>query len=172
MNVRLINGSEGDEFPITIRVKQRCVLAPILFSSLFSMRLLSAYKDSDPGIKITYRTDECIFNAQCLKAKITVTKLLVRDIQRLADSLSTVIQHFGLTINTKNIEVFFQPAKGSRANILETKVVGRVFMYIDFVIIIIIIIIISFIIIIIVLIIDINDNDIEKLKSRFFTCPR
>ncbi|KAL8576767.1 hypothetical protein ACOMHN_067665 [Nucella lapillus] len=53
MNARLVNGSENDEFPVTIGVKQGCVLAPTFFSFLFSLMLLSAFKDSDPGIQIT-----------------------------------------------------------------------------------------------------------------------
>ena len=78
-NARLVNGSEGDEFLVTNGVKQGCVLAPTLFSFLFSMMLLSAFKDLDPGIQITYRTDGGIFNTQLLKAKMNVTKSLVRD---------------------------------------------------------------------------------------------
>ena len=62
MNARLVNGSEGDELPITNGVKQGCFLAPTLFSFLLFMMLRSAFKDSDPGIQITYRTDGGIFN--------------------------------------------------------------------------------------------------------------
>ena len=62
MNARLVNGSEGDELPITNGVTQGCFLAPTLFSFLLSMMLRSAFKDSDPGIQITYRTDGGIFN--------------------------------------------------------------------------------------------------------------
>ncbi|KAL8614142.1 hypothetical protein ACOMHN_026359 [Nucella lapillus] len=69
MNARLVNSSEKDGFPVTNGVKQRCVVAPTLFSFLFSMMLLSAFKDSDPGIQITYRTDGGILNTQRLKAK-------------------------------------------------------------------------------------------------------
>ena len=50
MKVRLVNGSEGNEFPVLNGVKQGCVLAPTLLSVLFSIMLLSAFKDSDPGI--------------------------------------------------------------------------------------------------------------------------
>ena len=64
MNARFVSGSEDDEFPVTKGVKQGCVLAPTLFSFLFSMMLLSAFKDSDPGIQITYRTDGGILNTQ------------------------------------------------------------------------------------------------------------
>ena len=53
MNARLVSGSEDDEFLVTNGVKQGCVLAPTLFSLLFSMMLLSAFKDSDPGIQVS-----------------------------------------------------------------------------------------------------------------------
>ena len=77
MNARFVTGSEDDEFPVTNGVKEGCVLAPTLFSFLFSIMLLSAFKDSDPGIQITYRTDGGVFNTQRLKAKTKVTKSLV-----------------------------------------------------------------------------------------------
>ena len=45
-------------------------LAPTLFSFLFSMMLPFAFKDSDPGIQITYRAVGDIFNTQHLEAKM------------------------------------------------------------------------------------------------------
>ena len=136
MNARVVKGSEGDECPITNKIKQGCILAPKLFSFLLSMMLLSAFKDSDSGIKSTYRTDGGNFNTQRLKAKTKVTKALVcdllyaddcdivthseDDLQRLAGSLSAATKRFELSI-TKT-EVMFQPAKGSRANMPEIKI--------------------------------------------------
>ncbi|KAL8612753.1 hypothetical protein ACOMHN_033752 [Nucella lapillus] len=147
MNTRLVNGSENDEFPVTNGVKQGCVLASTLFSFLFSMMLLSAFKDSDPGIQITYRTDGGILNIQRLKAKTKVTKSLVRDLlyadgcaivahseddlQRLTDSLSAATKHFGLTISIKKTKVIFQPSKGSKANMPEIKIDGKVLNNVD-----------------------------------------
>ena len=117
MKANLVNGSETDEFPVTNGVKQGCVLAPTLFSFLFSMMLLSAFKEADPGIQITYRTDGGIFNTQRLKAKTKVTSSLVRDLlyaddcgivahseedlQSLTNSLSEATKKFGLTISIK-----------------------------------------------------------------------
>ena len=117
-------------FPV--RVKQGCVLAPTLFSFLLSMMLLSAFKDTELGIQISYSTDGGIFNLRRLNAKTKVTKALVRDLlyaddfgivahseddlQRLAESLSAATKRFGLTISMKKTVVLFQPAKGSTAN--------------------------------------------------------
>ena len=119
MNARLVNSSEGDEFPFTNRVKQGCVLALTLFSFLFSMMLLSAFKDLDPGIQITYRYGG-IFNTERLKVKMKVRKSLVRDLlyaddcaivahseddlQRLADSLSAATKHFRLTTTLRRLK--------------------------------------------------------------------
>ena len=96
------------------------------------MMLLSAFKDSDPGTQIKYRTDGDIFNTQRQKAKIKVIKSLVRNLlyaddcamvahsedglQRLRDSLSAATKHFGFTKSIEKTEVMFQPAKGSRTN--------------------------------------------------------
>ena len=147
MNARLVSDSEDDEFPVTNGVKKGSALAQTLFSFLFSMTLLSAFKDSDPGIQITYRTDGGIFNTQRLKAKTKVTKSLVRDLlyanvraivahskddlQRLTNSLSEATKRFRLTISIKKTEVMFQPAKGSKANTPEIKSDGKVIKNVD-----------------------------------------
>ena len=57
IKANLVNGDVSNEFPVTNGVKQGCVLAPTLFSFIFSMMLLSAFKESDLGIKINYCTD-------------------------------------------------------------------------------------------------------------------
>ena len=95
------------------------------------MMLLSAFKESDPGVQIRYRMDSGIFSVQSLKAKTLVTQALIRellyaddcaivahsekDLQSLTDSLSAATKRFGLTISIKKTEVLFQPAKGSSA---------------------------------------------------------
>ena len=80
INARLVNGSIGDEFIVNDGLKQGSVLVPTLFGFLLSMMLLPAFKDSDPGIQITYRTIRGIFNTQHLKAIMTVIKSLVRNL--------------------------------------------------------------------------------------------
>ena len=147
MKARLVNGCENDEFPVTNGVKQGCVLAPTLFSFIFSMMLLSAFKESDPGIQITYRTDKGIFNTQRLKAKTRVTSALVRDLlyaddcaivanseedlQQLTNSLSVATRKFGLTISIKKTEVLFQPAKQSTASLPQIQIDGKILNNVD-----------------------------------------
>ncbi|BHF83734.1 hypothetical protein SprV_0902688000 [Sparganum proliferum] len=52
------NGAVSEAFAVTNGVKQGCVLAPTLFSLMFSAMLMDAYRDERPGIRIGYRTDE------------------------------------------------------------------------------------------------------------------
>ena len=147
MKARLVNGDEDDEFPVSNGVKQGCVLAPTLFSFLFSMMLLSAFRSSDPGVEITYRSDGGLFNINRLKAKTKITKAIIRDLlyaddcaiaahsegdlQSLTDSLSEATKRFGLTISIKKTEVLFQPAKDSAASIPEIKIDGQVLNTVD-----------------------------------------
>ena len=58
MMARVLDDGECSEaFPVTNGVKQGCVLAPTLFSMMFSAMLMDAFRDSSQGIEIRYRTD-------------------------------------------------------------------------------------------------------------------
>ncbi|VDL94937.1 unnamed protein product [Schistocephalus solidus] len=57
MTVRVTdNGTVSDAFTVTNGVNQGCILAPTLFSLMFSAMLMDAYRDEQPGIRIAYRT--------------------------------------------------------------------------------------------------------------------
>ena len=47
----LDDGNASDPFPVTNGVKQGCVLAPTLFSLMFSAMLTDAFKETSPGTK-------------------------------------------------------------------------------------------------------------------------
>ena len=57
---------------MTVGAKQGCVLAPSLFSMMFSAMLTAAFQDGDNGIPIGYRFDGKLFNLRRLQAKSKV----------------------------------------------------------------------------------------------------
>ena len=81
MQVRVHDDGELSEtFPVSNDgVKQGCVLAPTLFSSMFSAMLDDAFRDLDLGVNIIYRIDGKLFNLQRLRAK-RVKSHTVRDL--------------------------------------------------------------------------------------------
>ena len=146
MKAGLVNGKEEDDFHVSNGIKQGCVLAPTLFSFLFSRMMLSAFKNSDPGIQISYQTSGGVFNLHRLRAKTKVTLALIselyaddcaivahseHDLQQLADSLSIAIKRFWLTISIKKTEVLFQPARVSTATTPKIKIDGKILNCVD-----------------------------------------
>ena len=121
-------GSHSEPFQVTNGVKQGCVLAPTLFSLMFSAMLLDAFKDSDIGIKLRYRFDGKLFNLRRLQAKSKTRIETIRDflfaddcaiiasteadMQRSLDMFSLACSNYGLTISTKKTEVLHQPTPG------------------------------------------------------------
>ena len=115
-------------FSVTNGVKQGCVLAPTLFSMMFSAMLQHAFTDDSNGIKYNCRFDGGLFNLRRLQAKTkiqtgTVCELLFADDSALAAGSEADMQHtvnlfssacdnFGLTISNKKTEVMYQPAPG------------------------------------------------------------
>ena len=72
MQARVQNDGEFSEpFEVTNGVKQGCVMAPTLFSMMFSAMLMDAFQDSDTGFPIRYRLDGNTFNPR-LQAKTKV----------------------------------------------------------------------------------------------------
>ena len=63
MMARVLNdGNASDPFPVTNGVKQGCVLAPLLFSLIFSVMLTDAFRDTSHGVPIRYSCDGKLFN--------------------------------------------------------------------------------------------------------------
>ncbi|BHF64702.1 hypothetical protein SprV_0200770800 [Sparganum proliferum] len=56
------NVAVSEALAVTNGVKQGCVLAPILFSLMFSTVLMDAYRDERPGVRIAYRTGGHLLN--------------------------------------------------------------------------------------------------------------
>ena len=123
----LDDGDTSNDFAVTNGVKQGCVLAPTLFSMVFSAMLNDAFSD-ETGIPLNYRTDGKLFNQRRLQAITKVKSTVIRDflfaddcalnalteqdMQTTVDKFSTACDNFGLTISTKKTEVMHQPAPG------------------------------------------------------------
>nr|VZH97019.1 unnamed protein product [Spirometra erinaceieuropaei] len=123
------NGAVSESFAVTNGVKQRCVLAPTLFSLMFSAMLMDAYRDQRPGIRIAYRTDGHLLNQRRMQfqsrvSTTTVHELLFADdcalnttseeeMQRSMDLFSAACENFGLLINTQKTVVMHQPPPNS-----------------------------------------------------------
>ena len=129
MQARVQNDGEYIEpFPVTNGVKQGCVMAPTLFSMMFSAMLTDAFQDVDAGFPIRYRIDGKLLNLRRLQAKSkvqtgVVDKLLYADDLAENDKseekmkgavyrMSKACDNFQLTISTKKTEVVHQPAHG------------------------------------------------------------
>ena len=61
-----------NHFPLTNGVKQGCVMAPTLFSIMFSAMLTDAFQDVDAGFPIRYRFDGKLLNLRRLQTKSKV----------------------------------------------------------------------------------------------------
>jgi hypothetical protein len=124
------HGQLSDPFSISNGVKQGCVLAPTLFSILFSALLSDAFVNSNDGVYVRYRYDGGLFNLRRLQAKSKVNATMLRDllfaddcalgahnlpdIQTLVDCFAHAASNFGLKINLKKTEVMYQPRPGAQ----------------------------------------------------------
>lgn len=79
-------------FPITNGVKQGCVLAPTLFTIVFSMMLQRTTEDigDEGGIYIRYRTEGTGLNLRRLQAHIKTLQQLIRELV-FADDAALVV---------------------------------------------------------------------------------
>nr|VZI52258.1 unnamed protein product [Spirometra erinaceieuropaei] len=119
------NGAVSEAFAVNKEVKQGCVLAPTLFSLMFSAMLMDAYRDERHGNRIAYRTDGHLLNQlrmhfQSRVSTTTVHELLFADdcalnttseeeMQRSMDLFSAACENFVLVINTQKTVVMHQP---------------------------------------------------------------
>ena len=66
------DGEFFEPFEMTNWVKRGCVMAPTLFSAMFSVVLMDAFQDSDTGFPIGYRFDDNVINIGRLQADTKV----------------------------------------------------------------------------------------------------
>nr|VZI48454.1 unnamed protein product [Spirometra erinaceieuropaei] len=121
----------SEAFAVTNGVKQGCVLAPTLFSLMFSAMLMDAYRDERPGIRIAYRTDGHLLNRRRMNFQSRVSTTTVHELlfandcalnttseaemQRSMDIFAAACENFGLVINTQKTVVMHQPPPNSAA---------------------------------------------------------
>ena len=73
MQARVQNdGQFSEPYEVTNGVKQGCVVAPTLFSMMFSAMLMDAFQDSDTDFPIRHRFDGNILNLRRFQAKTKV----------------------------------------------------------------------------------------------------
>nr|VZI33362.1 unnamed protein product [Spirometra erinaceieuropaei] len=74
------NGAVSEAFAVTNGMKQGCVLAPTLYSLMFSAMLMDAYRDERPGIRIAYRTDRHLLNQRRMNFQSRVSTTTVHEV--------------------------------------------------------------------------------------------
>ncbi|BHF63860.1 hypothetical protein SprV_0200685500 [Sparganum proliferum] len=74
------NGAVSEALAVTNGVKLGCVLAPTLFSLMFSAMLMDAYRDERPGISIAYRTDGQLLNQRRMHFQSRISTTTVHEL--------------------------------------------------------------------------------------------
>nr|VZI36596.1 unnamed protein product [Spirometra erinaceieuropaei] len=126
------NGTVSEALAVTDGMKQGCVLAPTLFSLMFSAMLMDAYHNERPGIRIAHRTDGQLTNRPRMYFLSRVSTTIVYellfaddcalnatsegDMQRCMDLFAAACDNFGLIINTEKTVVLHQPPSDAAYN--------------------------------------------------------
>ncbi|BHF81893.1 hypothetical protein SprV_0802502800 [Sparganum proliferum] len=74
------NGVVSGAFAVTNGVRQGCVLAPTLFSLMFNVMLMDAYRDEWPGIRIACKTDGHLLNHRRMHFRSCVPTTVVHEL--------------------------------------------------------------------------------------------
>ncbi|VDL90313.1 unnamed protein product [Schistocephalus solidus] len=117
------NWTVSEAFAVTNGVKQGCVLAPTLFSLMFSDMLMESYRDERPGIPISYRTDGPLLNSRRMQVPTRVStttvhdllfaddcslKTMTEDVSRSINLFAAGCANFGLTVNADKTVFMYQ----------------------------------------------------------------
>ncbi|BHF66126.1 hypothetical protein SprV_0200914000 [Sparganum proliferum] len=101
---------------------------------------MGAYRDERPGIRIAYRTDECLLSIRQMQAPTRLSTTIVynslfadgsvlngsteKDGQRNIDIFASGCAHFGRTINTDKTVVMHQQSSNAKHGVIRIRVNG------------------------------------------------
>ncbi|BHF68426.1 hypothetical protein SprV_0301146000 [Sparganum proliferum] len=141
------NGAVSEAFAVTNGVKQGCVLAPTLFSLMFSAMLTPAYREERPGIRVAYKTDGQLLNHRRVHSRSRVSTTTVHellfahdcalnatteeDMQRSMYLFYAACENFGLIINTEKTVVMYQSPPKTVYNALQISANGTQLQVVD-----------------------------------------
>ena len=116
-------------FSVTNGTKQGAVMAPLLFTLVFSAMRYDAFHYNDLGALTRFRTDGNVFNLRQLNSKTRTSKVLIRyllfaddcallahtvdDIQAITNAFARSACRFELTISLNKTDVIYQPKPGA-----------------------------------------------------------
>ena len=88
MCAQVVMAGSQSSFPVEVRVKQGCVLAPITFNLLLVAIALVSHSDlqSSDCVGIEYRLDGGLFNLRCLQAKTKTSSAVISALQYADDT--------------------------------------------------------------------------------------
>ncbi|BHF64622.1 hypothetical protein SprV_0200762800 [Sparganum proliferum] len=134
------NGAVSEAFAVTNGVKQGCVLAPTLFSLMFSAMLMDAFRDERSRIRIAYRMDSQLFGQRRMHVKSRVSTATIHellfandcaldttsegDMQRSMDLFTVACENFSLIINMGKTVVMHQRLSNTVHNEPQIDVTG------------------------------------------------
>nr|VZI36125.1 unnamed protein product [Spirometra erinaceieuropaei] len=138
----------SEALAVTYGVKQGCVLSPTLFSLMFSIMLMDAFRGGHTGIRIVYSTIGHFLDSLCIQILTRLSTTIVHnlpisddcapnteteaDMHRSVELFTAGCANFWLTINTDKTIVVLQPppnaahsASHVRVNSTELKTVDN-----------------------------------------------
>ncbi|BHF58069.1 hypothetical protein SprV_0100101800 [Sparganum proliferum] len=137
----------SEAFAVTNGMKQGCVLAPALFSLMFSAMLMDAHRDERLGIRMAYMTDGHDLNQQrmhfqsCVSVTTVHERLLTDncalktttegDMLRSMDLFAAACDNVGLIMNMEKTVVMHQPPPSAAYNSPQINVNGALLQVVD-----------------------------------------
>ncbi|BHF58580.1 Protein unc-80 [Sparganum proliferum] len=132
------NSAISEAFAVTDRVRQGCLLVPILFNLMLFVMLMGAYRDDRPGIRIDYGTNGHLLNSRRMQTRTRLPSTTIHDLlftdecalnsmteiemRRSMDLFSSGCAHFGLTINTDKTVVMHQQPSNTEYSVPRIRV--------------------------------------------------